>query len=41
MLGAGGEKLTQKDVPRGRSGRTADGQIDYDMNLYIDYVTNM
>jgi hypothetical protein len=41
MLGAGGEKLTQKDVLGGGSGRTADRPVGYDMNLSIDYVTNL
>jgi hypothetical protein len=40
MLGAGGEKLTKRR-PRGRGGRTAGGPIGYDMNLFIDYVTNL
>ena len=41
MLGAGGEKLTQKDVPGGTAVAPPTAPIGYDLNLSIDYVMNM
>jgi hypothetical protein len=41
MLGAGGQKLTQKHVLAGAADAPPTAQIGYDMNLCIDYVTNL